>query len=166
MSEGISHPLILVDTNVWLDALIPSRARHQCCARLLEVAVGSGATLLYPVRVLSDVFFMVQRCAKDWFRSAYGVLTEEAARACRSMAWDRVHDMRLIATAVGEDEADVWLACKYRAIHEDLEDNFVLAAAKRAHADYVVSSDRELQRRAPLACVSPDQMLVILEEGL
>jgi predicted nucleic acid-binding protein len=64
------------------------------------------------------------------------------------------------------DEADMWLARKYRAVHEDLEDNFVLAAADRAQVDYLVSSDVRLLRKARVPAVAPAELLRILEASI
>ena len=68
------------------------------------------------------------------------------------------------ATAVGADESDAWLACKYRKINWDLEDNMVLAAAKRAGADYLVTNDRVLISKANVAALRPADMTALLEE--
>lgn len=61
-----------------------------------------------------------------------------------------------IATAVGADSSDVWLVRKYQRIHADFEDCMVLAAAQRAKADYLVTSDEALLRHAPVAALSVD----------
>ena len=52
--------------------------------------------------------------------------------------------MREIATAVGADDSDLWLACKYKPTLGDLEDNLVLAAAERAQVDFIVTGDEQL----------------------
>lgn len=60
------------------------------------------------------------------------------------------------------DEADLWLACRYRTLTWDLEDNVVLAAAQRAEADYLVTSDRALIQRATVAVLAPGDMTAVL----
>jgi len=62
---------------------------------------------------------------------------------------------------VGADEADVWLAAKYRALNEDLEDNLVLAAANRAKADYLITNDTQLIAKSPVPALTPRDWLAI-----
>ena len=59
--------------------------------------------------------------------AANGVLGETEALAVRETVWGCINNMCELATAVGVDEADVWLARKQRKLTGDLEDNFVLA---------------------------------------
>lgn len=70
-----------------------------------------------------------------------------------------------ITTAVGVDESDLWLACKYRNLTWDLEDSFVLAAPRRAEVDYLVTSDQALIQKASVAVLTPVDMTALLREG-
>lgn len=94
--------------------------------------------------------------------AAEGQLGERSARAVRETVWGCVNNMCELATAVGVDEGDVWLARKYKSLLGDLEDNLVLAAARRVQADYVVTSDRELIQHLPVAALTPQDMLAVL----
>ena len=121
--------------------------------------------LLYPVHIIPDVFYLAFIDVK---RLLCGQGSDElVAKAARSTAWEYVNGMQEIATAVGADNSDVWLASKWESLHGDIEDNLVLAAAKRAQADYVVTSDRQLLSHAALAgvaAVSPEDMLAVLQK--
>ena len=121
--------------------------------------------LLYPVHIIPDVFYLAFIDVK---RLLCGQGSDElVAKAARSTAWEYVNGMQEIATAVGADNSDVWLASKWESLHGDIEDNLVLAAAKRAQADYVVTSDRQLWSHAALAgvaAVSPEDMLAVLQK--
>ena len=121
--------------------------------------------LLYPVHIIPDVFYLAFIDVK---RLLCGQGSDElVAKAARSTAWEYVNGMQEIATAVGADNSDVWLASKWESLHGDIEDNLVLAAAKRAQADYVVTSDRKLLSHAALAgvaAVSPEDMLAVLQK--
>lgn len=154
--------IILCDTNVWLDAFLPSRPRNATVRQLLSVAVEQGHTLAYATHTLADVFYEVYREAKEWIRAGKGELTETWARAARSQAWSCVKDMHEVAVAVGTDESDVWKALRYRAFNEDLEDNLILVTAERAHADYLVTSDAKLRAKSTVAALSPQDMLALL----
>lgn len=85
------------------------------------------------------------------------------ARAIAEIAWGCVDNLCEFATAVGLDNSDVWLARKYRTLHDDFEDNFILAAAERAKVDFLVTSDQSLLRKATVAALSPQDMLAVLK---
>lgn len=153
---------LLIDTNVWLDVLIPSRLGHATAIDLLRTAIAHDCQLLYPVRILADVYYMVRHEAKECLRTSKGTLSEADARACNDHAWDCIENIRELACAVGADESDVWLAVKHRGLHSDLEDDFVFAAAQRARPTYLISSDKTLVRKAPVAALMPDDALALL----
>ena len=153
---------LLIDTNVWLDVLMPSRPGHATAIDLLRVAVELDCQLLYPVRVLADVYYMVRHEAKEYLRAGKDALSEADARACNDHVWDCIENMRQLACAVGADESDVWLAAKYRSLHNDLEDDFVFATAQRVRPTYLISSDKTLVRKAPVAALSPVDALALL----
>ena len=163
---------LLLDTNVWLDLFLPSNPGHRCAWDFLRATAdyddpaGREISLLYPARILGDVFCKVRLEAKRWLGASTLGTKEEKARACRDHAWDCIEDMRELGTAVGMDESDIWLAVKYRSIHEDLEDDFILAAADRATADYLVTSDKRLAHKARVACATPEEMTKRLESGI
>jgi predicted nucleic acid-binding protein len=71
--------------------------------------------------------------------------------------------MRDFATAVGVDEADLWLASKYRSVSSDFEDNVLIAAAQRANADYLVTWDAALLRTPIVRTATPLEMLALID---
>ena len=145
---------LLLDTNVWLDAFLPSRTGHGIASELITQAQANDVSILFPVHALPDVFYLVFIQVKDEIRQMMGVADERVAAAARTTAWECVNAMREVATAVGADQTDVWLACKSEYVHNDVEDNLVLAAARRSKADCLVTSDKALFEHAPLACVA------------
>ena len=70
--------------------------------------------------------------------------------------------MRSIATGVGADESDLWLAEQHHRVHHDLDDNLVIAAARRAKASYLITRDIRLLNKATVPAVSPADMLALL----
>jgi len=157
---------ILLDTNVWLDAFLPERVARSAAHELISLAPRLNVDLLYPVHIVPDVFYL---SFIDIKRLLKGRGPDElVAQAARSTAWEYVNAMRSLATAVGADGSDVWLASEWEHVHDDIEDNLVLAAAKRAKADYLVTSDRKLLAHAALAgiaAVSPEDMLGVFEQA-
>ncbi len=152
---------LLLDTNVWLDNYIPDRRNHQLVGSLLTCAIRQRHDLLYALPSAKDVFYLIGHAYKQMARTE-GAVTEEAASAINEVAWACVDNMADLATAVGADASDVWMARKYKGLHRDFEDNLVLAAAERADADYLVTCDEQLIRKAPVAALSPDDMLKVL----
>ena len=158
-------PILLVDTNVWLDLYLPSRDREGVALALLREAHAAGAALAFASQAALDVYQQVCVDNKRWLRAG-AALTEEWARAIKRHAWDCVNEMRELATPVPVDASDFYLACKFRDLHDDLEDDLVLAACERAHANYLVTNDRRLLAHAPVDARTPSQMIELLHAGL
>ncbi len=155
---------VLLDTHVWLDAFDGARPRSRTANELLNACVRKGIELLYAVGTAKDVYYLVGASLKRQARAMGETLSEGQARAASTYAAACVANMDEIATAVGADSSDVWLARKYQRIHADFEDCLVLAAAQRAKADFLVTSDEALLRHAPVAALSVDDFLVLVGE--
>lgn len=158
-------PIILLDTNVWLDIYLPHRPGREAALELLRVACNQEAVLAFASQSIIDVYQQVMADNKQWARAS-GLLTEELAVAIKRLAWDCVHEMRQIATAIPVDAGDLYLADKFRDIHDDLEDDLVMAACQRSKANYLVTNDRKLLGRAPIDSRTPEQMVDLLRRGL
>ena len=89
-------------------------------------------------------------------------MTESQALACNEYAWACVGAMRGIAVASPIGEPQVWLACHYKDIHCDFEDDLVLAALETSKADFLVTNDEALCRKAPKGALSAADMLAYL----
>ena len=131
--------LVLLDTNVWLDDFIPSRTRHDVVRRMVDRLIRSDVTLLFAMTSTKDVYYALASYFKGEVR--------------------RSELMGRIATPVGVDMSDYWVASHLKHVHHDYEDNLVVAAAQRAQADCLVTSDEALLRHTPLAAYSPEDML-------
>ena len=152
---------LLVDTNVWLDNYIPRRAGHDVAAAFFMHARAHEMCLLYPVESLKDVFYLMNAHFKADIRAAGRDIGEAEAAVAKGLAWDCVNNMRDIGRAVGADESDVWLAAKYRSLHDDLEDGLVLAAAQRSRADYLITGDQALIAKSPVPAMAPGDWLAL-----
>ena len=153
---------LLIDTNVWLDNYIPDRPRHRVVGELLSEAMRQEHDLLYAVSSIKDVYYLVGHAYKRQARNE-GRLDDATSRAIDEIAWACIANMDEIATAVGADGSDVWLARRYRSLHADFEDDLVLAACRRAHADYLVTNDRKLLAHADVCAKTPRQMVELLK---
>ncbi len=155
--------MVVVDTNVWVDYFVADRSGHEDAVAFVNAAWEASVQLLYPVGALQDVFAILIMELKRGARKVQEV-DEACMGALRRIAWGCVDALREGAVAVGADESDVWFASKYRKLNWDLEDNMVLAAAKRAGADYLVTSDRVLISKSNVAALRPADMAALLEE--
>lgn len=154
--------LLLVDTNVWMCNYVPMRAGHSEAREFFRAAWECDAQLLYPAPVLKDVFYLLGLEYKRQIRMEKGEPSRVDAAIVNELAWGCVQNMREVATAVGMDDSDLWLACKYKALSSDFEDNVVLAAAQRCKADHVVTFDQELIRKAPVSAMLPVDITTLL----
>lgn len=159
-----SFPILLLDTNVWLDLFLPRRHSAGAARRLVNEALAANISLTYSAHSLLDVYQKVQRYNKKWIRETRE-LTQLDAITIKRMAWDSVNSMNEIATAIGVDHSDVKLACKLRDTQDDLEDDFVLAACQRAKADYLVTSDKDLLGHSFIEAHTPADMLDLIRTG-
>lgn len=155
---------LLIDTNVWLDMFVFSRPGHVSAKELIGYALGANIQLLYSPISLKDVEYIAAATFKREVRAQGDMVDDACALVARQFAWSCVQSMRRVATAVGTDESDMWLAEKYHAIHPDFEDDIMLAAAKRSGADYLVTGDTQLLARAPVPAITPSDLLVLLRE--
>ena len=165
-----STPILLLDTNVWIDGYCGDHPHGEAAKRLLSLGAIGVVNLAYATTSVKDVFYVLTHEFKRMARAATGELTESQAAAALEGAWGCVNNMAEIASAVGVDQGDVWIARKQRHLHDDLEDNLVAAAAYRANATYLVSSDQRFVEHlrmwslSPLVALSPEDMVTVLEE--
>ena len=155
-------PIILVDTNVWLDNYLGGRPGSTASRNFIDRARTYGARLTYPVHCLNDFYYLIQADLKRNTRNGKN-LSENEALAIRETAWACVEHLRTLATAIAADESDAWRACKYRPLTNDLEDNFVLAAAERAEVDFIVTNDRQLLQKATVNAYTPADAALMLQ---
>ena len=154
MVAGTPH-VIVMDTNVWLDQYLPARPHRAESHAFVDAALAQGVELTYPVSVIKDVFYLVTNEYKRIVRAETGALSKSDAKSIQRLAWGVVDNMQEVATPVGMDLADVWLASKWRRVDADLEDNLVRAAAKRANADLLVTWDKVMLSKAVVPTLTP-----------
>lgn len=154
---------LLIDTCVWLDVYLGERPHSDDARRLVDMALERDIVLMYAATTVKDVHYLVAQTLKRDRRAAGQAVTEVQARADNETAWACVDNMGQIATAVGMDMSDIWLAEHYKRVHPDIEDNLVGAAALRAKTDILVTDDVEFIRHAPVAALTPGDAVALLE---
>lgn len=157
------NPALLIDTNIWLDYFLPDRPGNDEAVSFISFAYERECPLLYPASIAKDIFYLTANALKRDARARKGTLSERDAAAATETAWGCVNSMREQATAVGADESDLWTACGLRNLHNDLEDNLIVAAAQRSSATYLITSDELLIKHAPVAALTPGDALKLLQ---
>lgn len=153
---------LAIDTCVWVDNYLGTRPGSGEARSLLDAAIRLDIDLLYAITSAKDVYYLVAQVLKREQAREGVPLTPLLVAANKETAWACVENMERNATAVGLDASDVWLAHKFKPVHDDFEDNLVVAAARRAKADYLVTNDERLLRHSPVAALSPRDMLALL----
>ena len=161
MKNGI--PYLIVDTCVWLASYLPNRPGHDSALAFFSVATDRGAQMLYAAATIRDVFYLAERSLREEVRLQEGKLTAANAQSIRRLAWGMVDNMREMATAVGLDESDLWVASKWRTLDSDLEDNIVRAAATRTGADLLVTYDKGMLSKSIVPTVTPEDAIAWLK---
>ena len=154
---------LLVDTNIWIDNYLCHRPGYESACKFIYEATQRTIALTYPSTSAKDVYYAVCTGLKQTIRSEKGSLTETDALACNEIAWRCIQNMMDIATAAPISEAEMWLACRYKKLHSDFEDDLVLASAETSKATYLVTSDKKLLGKSPLPAFTPDDMLTFLK---
>ena len=119
------------------------------------MALDCHAELMFPASAIKDVFYIVGQELKRVVRAEKGDVSQADALSIQSFAWGVVDNMQEVATPVGMDYSDVYLATKWRRMDGDLEDNLVRAAAKRAKVDLVVTWDKGMLAKAVVPTLTP-----------
>lgn len=143
-------PTLLLDTNIWLDVYDGERKGNLRACALIGRANEKGAVLAYSVSSLKDMYYSLGNLMKRRIRAAGETITAERALSAEATAWACVENMQELATPVGVDLSDVWLAGKYRELHRDFEDTLIAAAAARCKADVLVTNDERFLRHCPV----------------
>lgn len=187
--DVMTRPALLIDTNVWLDMEFGERGgwptEFLVACRMADARMGIAA------HSLNDIFYLIQRRIKldrqrmggddpqlgdcqrqrvDGQQLGDGQRRgrrrddpESIASAARIAAWAVVEHILEVAEVVGSDYMDALLATKHRSIHDDYEDDLVIAAAMRMNADLLVTSNQALIKHAPIAALTPQDSIHWLE---
>lgn len=145
---------VLLDVSVWLDNYLPDRPCSNDVRALFTWLRKNGVSILYPITAPGTVFYVVQQSLKRAALADGMPLREGDAIAIRELAWACVENMADLGAPVGADVSDFWRARKYRSVHADLEDNFILAAADRSQAGYLITGDEALLGKSAIPALS------------
>lgn len=157
--SGKADLAFLLDTNVWVDFFIDRGRNHDPAVNLVAAARTQDIPLFTSIETTKDVYYIVASELKRMNRESSGHLDDSFVRAVNETAWSCLSALRRHSTVVAADANDMIEAMVQRADHGDYEDNLVIAAARRASATHIVSSDASLQAHSPIPCIGIAQAL-------
>ena len=150
---------LLLDTNVLLDYCLPNRPDSKTSFQLIDVCVKQEIPLYCAATSLTDVFYIVERA----IRHAISKEGKQNNGVSHEIAWGVLSCIENIVQVVGVDASDVWLATKNRTLHNDFEDNVIVAAAMRANAKHLVTNDARLKDESCVSALRPSQVLALID---
>lgn len=155
---------IVLDTNVVVDYLMGREPACSECKQLLLMHAACQHAVYVASLSLKDAYYLVSMQLKRMERQASGRLDDGMANAANEVAWACVRSIVENVLVLPVGRAETLQAFTYKPVHRDFEDNLVVAAARSANADFVVTNDQSLLRHAPIACLSSADMLAFLSE--
>ena len=156
---------LMLDTCIWINSQIGTNSGHEAAWRLIVAARERGILLGIAPHSLSTVFYVVHRYLRRFDVGGDSVAPHDAAAAAKETAWAVVDNIMDYAAVIGADGSDARMAALHKNVHDDFEDDLVLAAARRMQADLIVSDDFEFVRHSPLPIMTADDALRWITAG-
>lgn len=154
---------ILLDTNVLLDYLLHRDDHAKMAEAVMELGAGNDVTLLCASLSLKDIAYISSSAIRRQFKSSESEVENFTRGALSSrVPWHCVEQVRGICGIVAVDESTCGEAIALQKRHRDFEDDLIIAAAKQAGADCVVTSDAELIEHFPEYCMTPERVVAAL----
>ena len=163
---GISLPIkILVDTNIWLDYFLTRGAHHDAVSTFIAKAYEREDIALYiPSLSLKDLACQLASLMKLDARRAGKDITPDIAAAAREVSWDCVRNVLEKALVAPVGRTEVLGAFTYKRIHDDFEDDLVLASLDAAGCQLFMTHDTALRRHMGDLCLTAEEGLGLLDE--
>lgn len=153
---------LLLDTNVWIENYLGERGELAESRELIDYCLARNIHLFVSAPSLKDVYYGIDRYLKAKARNEGLEVTEAFASAVEQIAWKSTQNLMGNATVVPLDTTDLLEARRFYELHRDFEDDLILAAAQRAKADYLVTSDKKLLSKAVVPTATPGDMIALL----
>lgn len=151
---------ILLDTNCWLDYFLNRRNSGALIANLLDAIEAHGSIVVTATIIMKDTFYLIPASLKR-------MNPEQNAdmKALRQIAWECIRIMQRRTIALADSPSTSLEATALRKYHDDFEDNLIIALAQQNEVALLVSSDKDLLKHAPIACLAPEEALKLLKLG-
>lgn len=164
--EGARLPIkILVDTNILLDYFLARSAHHHAVSAFIARAYErEDIVLCVPSLSLKDLAYQLASLMKLDARRAGKDITPDIAAAAREVSWGCVRSVLEKALVGPIGHTEVLGAFTYKRIHDDFEDDLVLAALDAVDANFLMTHDDALGRHVGDFCITAEEGLELLAE--
>lgn len=164
--EGARLPIkILVDTNIWLDYFLARGVHHHAVSAFIAKTYGREDIALYvPSLSLKDLAYQLASLMKLDARRAGKDISSDIAAATREVSWGCMRSVLEKALVAPIGHTEVLGAFTYKRIHDDFEDDLVLAALDAVDANFLMTHDDTLRRHVGDFCITAEEGLELLAE--
>ena len=164
-SMPLKPRVLMLDTCIWVNSQLGTNSGHAAARNLIVTARKQGARLGIAPHSLSNVFYIIHRHLRRLDASAGIASSDQSAAAAKEAAWGVVNNIMEYAEVVGADGSDARIAALHKGVHDDFEDDLVIAAARRMKADLVVTDDLAFVRHSPLPTMTAEDALRWISVG-
>lgn len=154
---------IMLDTNVVVDYLMGRKPGCDDCAQLVAMHAANEVAVYVSALTLKDAYYLVSMQLKRMERQASGALSETMAHAANEIAWACVRQLIENVLVLPTGRAESLQALVLHSVHEDFEDDLVVATALSAGIDVLASNDESLIKHAPITCLTSRDTVALLE---
>ena len=154
---------VMLDTNVVVDYLMGREPGCSDCAKIIAMHVAGEQVVYVSPLSLKDAYYLVSMHLKRMERQASGELSNSKAEAANEVAWACVRQLIENVLVVSAGRTESLRAFTIRPVHDDFEDNLIIASALNAGIDCLVSNDNVLIKHSPVTCLSSSDAVALLE---
>lgn len=155
--------IVLLDTNVWVDYFDTARCGFSDAFALVDFCLQKDICLCYCTTSIKDVFYILNAVQKRTASAEEGDISSERTRALGELAWGCIRRIYEMAAPICITPEVLCEAFNLKSIHADFEDDVILAAAKLAKVDFLVTNDHALLKKAVVPTLSTQDMLSYLQ---
>lgn len=148
----------LVDTNIWLDMLL-GRANAESSSALIVRANARDDFMAVTASQLKDIFYVVGQELKRQTRREEGNVSPSHASAINEIAWSCLSYVQKQAMVIDEGLSEHCEASMLRNQCSDYKDAMLMACAKRAKMDFIVTNDKQLLAQSAVRAITPAEYL-------
>lgn len=105
--------------------------------------------------ILKDVFYLVGMTLKRRAQEERDRVTEESALAVNEISWACLSQIQGMTIVLNLGFAEHLEASALRSKNPDYEDNLLLATAKAANVDYIITGDKDLLANDVVPALTP-----------
>lgn len=151
---------LLIDTNVWLDYLLGREGVRDATAAV-QCALDYEDVLMVTPGILKDVFYLVGTTIKRRTQEDGDRITEESALAVNEISWACLSQIQGMTIVLNLGFAEHLEASALRSKNPDYEDNLLLAVAKIAKVDYIITKDKGLLANDVVSALTPAEYVAM-----